>query len=85
MKSSFPLVSCTETSNSSKLSRLADLELPKNTKLSRNEVRVRSGRGRESHGWVEARAGCHGHARPRRVAHGRMPMTSPTLLCLFIF
>ena len=24
-------------------------------------------------------AECHGHARPRRVAHGRMPMTSPTL------
>ena len=23
--------------------------------------------------------GCHGHARPRRVAHGHMPMTSPTL------
>ena len=28
-------------------------------------------------------AWCHGHARPGRVAHGRMPMTSQTLVMSF--
>ena len=30
-----------------------------------------------------ARAPCHGHARPGHVSHGRMPMTSQTLVISF--
>ena len=36
-----------------------------------------------SHNLPPLWAQCHGHARPGRVAHGRMPMTSQTLVMSF--
>ena len=35
-------------------------------------------------GYYNTRARCHGHARPRCVAHGRMPMTSQPFMSFHI-
>ena len=42
-----------------------------------------SSKGGRHEACISKDAGCHGHARPGHVAHGRMPMTSQTLVMSF--